>query len=76
MDAKINQKHQKCRKRGMPKMMPKFDAEKKFKSEILDAILDPSGSRRGSQNHPFWHKILKKVKKWRPKSETRTNVEI
>ena len=28
MDAKIDQKQPKCRKKGMPKMMPEFDAKK------------------------------------------------
>ena len=36
-------KHEKIYEKGMQKTMPKFDAEKKFKSEILDAVWDPLG---------------------------------
>ena len=43
MGAKIHQKYKKNRKKGMPKMMPKFDAENDRKKAILDAILIPRG---------------------------------
>ena len=54
MDAKIDQKDQTCRKKGMPKTMPKNDAEKHLKSAILGAIsislVDAGGKGAGR----FW----------------------
>ena len=38
MDAKINRQCKKYQKKGMPKMMPKFDAENNLESAILGAI--------------------------------------
>ena len=50
--AKGAPKGVKCRKKGMPKMMPKFDAEKKFKSIPKWATkvpkVGPRGVRRAS----------------------------
>ena len=46
MRSKIHEKSEKCRKKGMPKTMPKFDTEKKLKSAILAAILIPGGCRQ------------------------------
>ena len=44
MDAKIDQKNQKCRKKGMPKMMPKFDAEKnRFWAAVRSSRWTPGG---------------------------------
>ena len=54
MDAKIDQKNQKCRKKGMPKTMPKFDAENNLKSATLGASLILQVDAGGKGAGRFW----------------------
>ena len=54
MGARIDQKSQKKPEKGIPKIMPKFDAEKKLKSWILHAIWIHVGDAGGKGAGRFW----------------------